>query len=145
MIGWKIAFVLAFALGLSSAGAEAPGPLTVVGVVVDSAGAPVVGETVFFARSSNRRVTVEFNIKDGTTSGLWNPSASTDAKGRFKIQVGPEHLAGSEFTIGILDCPRCFTNPSRQLMRDGKALVFTLPAESTKVAPQFDVGTLTRK
>jgi len=139
----NLAVGLMLSFWLPPAGA-AVGPVTVIGTVLDSAGAPVVGQTVFVARRSNGRLTVSFTIKDGSTSGLWNPNASTDSKGQFKIQVSSaqmadKDLAGGDFTIGILDCPKCFTNPTRELIRAGKPVVVILPEEA-KVNPVVDVG-----
>lgn len=110
------------------------GKLSLVGTVRNSDGSPAVGQVIYFAAVENGRVSTAFKIEDGSTTGLLDPNSVTDEKGRFRVSLDARNIdVGKEFTLGILDCPKCFTLPERQLMRNGLPLTFRI-ARKDKVA-----------
>lgn len=115
--------------------------LEVIGVLKSRDGSPAVGEVVYVAAVAGSRISTNFRLEGGRTTGLANPHAETGADGRFRIVVEPAFFSGqgSEFTIGVLDCPRCFTFPRRRLVRGGVPLTFRLAPGSASTG-RLDLG-----
>jgi hypothetical protein len=106
------------------------GKLSVVGTVTKYDGSPAVGEVVFLAEVKDGRVSTNFKIENGTTTGLLDPNSVTDAKGHFRIILeAPDIEVGKEFTLSILDCPKCFTLPTRRLVQNDLPVTFRIAKE----------------
>jgi len=77
-------------------------PLIIKGTLVTPDGAPVVGKTIvvcFIKAEKPRSYTV--NLEDGKPT---NPSAETDEKGVFRIEIPRSLLAGySEVAVGLVN------------------------------------------
>lgn len=134
--------LLASLLGFSACAAERPVQLS--GILKKADGSPAAGEIVYFAAVNEGRISTSFKLEGGSTTGLVNPHAQTDRNGRFTILVDSAELAGGrEFTIGILDCERCFVNPSRRLMRGGLPLTIRLAPPDNAPAARVNLGEIT--
>jgi hypothetical protein len=113
---------------------QAAKAINVVGTLTDHDGKPVGGETVYFAAVKDGRASLDYIVKDGSTVGLaTNPHATTDAQGRFTIQIRADQMpSGKEFTLG---------NSLRWFTRGGKLLVLELPTKPTAAGKwEVDAG-----
>ena len=120
-------------LRLSQArGQTVPNRIGISGALVGSDGSPVAGKTVYiFVVRDNKLV---LNIKEGR---LANPSAETDANGRFTVEAERNYVGGGEFTVGA----RNGLGNLATLRRDGSNVSLTF-AEGDRTG-RFDVGRVT--
>ena len=106
-------------------------PIVVTAVLRDSDGNPVPDKNVHLFRVENNRLAIEL---DG--GRVTNPRATTDADGRFSIEVPVEYLSvGQEFTLAISP----FTEGSILHQPDGSTvmLMFT---ETPEDGVTIDLG-----
>jgi hypothetical protein len=129
-------------LAVSVGAQQREAPLIVVGTVMNprSLGTPVIGETIYFSGVTDGKASLVWTVKDGVAlaSGILNPKAKTDERGRFRIEVRPDQLpTGKLFTLGTQD--DWFRS------NDGTLLVFQVPPQPTKGGKrELDVGTIIR-
>jgi hypothetical protein len=127
-------------LAISVSAQQREAPLIVVGTVKNPLGTLVEGETIYFSGVTDGKGSLVWTVKDGVAmaSGILNPKAKTDERGRFRIEVRPDQLpTGKLFTLGTLE--------SWFRSDDGTLLVFQVPPRPTKGGKrEVDVGTVVR-
>jgi len=127
--------------------ATAEAQVVIRGTLANESGSPAAHETVYVAAIVNNRIRTVFLIDNqGRTSALDNPNAETDARGGFRIAVAQSFLEPTEeYTLGILDCLKCFTDPSRRVFTSGGIpwsfrLTDSLRQAALKGPVEVDVG-----